>query len=99
MQIIDLAGFDSFLAERALVPERQRPYYVMWVERYLGSPVATRDLRDADKRRYPLSASSEAGGTASEDAERGCGQSASVVLKSVLHRRRAGGVPAFSRLS
>ncbi len=35
MEPIDLQGFDEFLREGRIIPERNRPWCVRWVERFV----------------------------------------------------------------
>ena len=50
MEMADLSTYERFLRERGLVPERQLPFYIGWIKRYLLSSVPSRDLKDDDKR-------------------------------------------------
>jgi integron integrase len=50
MDVVDLQRFDDFLREGRIVPERNRPWCLRWVERFLKSPAAARGDLSAEDR-------------------------------------------------
>ncbi|MFH0766229.1 MAG: integron integrase [Calditrichota bacterium] len=47
--MLDLAGFQDFMIERKLAPERNIPFYVKWVRRFLQTVPPRGDLSLADR--------------------------------------------------
>ena len=62
MEQIDLQGFDDFIKERGIIPDRNRPWCVKWVERFLQSACwQRRDLSDEDRLRLFVDSLSRGG--------------------------------------
>jgi hypothetical protein len=49
MYIIDLQPFEAFVAERDLVPEKYRSFYIRWVRKFLLSEFNAQELAEQDK--------------------------------------------------
>ena len=49
MEGFDLKGFEEFVAERDLVPEAHRSFYVHWVRRFLTAEFNASQLDGKDK--------------------------------------------------
>ncbi len=49
MKQMDLKGFEQFIADRDLVPEEKRSFYVHWVRRLLNSEFSSAELTGKDK--------------------------------------------------
>ena len=49
MEYVDLKGFEAFVAERDLVPEAHRSFYMHWVRRFLRAQFGAEELADKDK--------------------------------------------------
>ena len=49
MEYVDLKEFETFVAERDLVPEAHRSFYVHWVRRFLRAEFGAEELADKDK--------------------------------------------------
>ena len=49
MQCVDLKGFEKFVADRDLVPEAHRSFYLNWVRRFLRSEFSANELSEKDK--------------------------------------------------
>ena len=49
MEQVDLKGFEAFVAERDLVPEAHRSFYMHWVRRFLRAEFGAAELADKDK--------------------------------------------------
>lgn len=49
MEYTSLKGFEEFMAERDLVPEEHRSFYVNWVRRFLNSEFGSSELEERDK--------------------------------------------------
>lgn len=49
MEYTSLKGFEEFMAERDLVPEAHRSFYVNWVRRFLNSEFGSSELEERDK--------------------------------------------------
>ncbi len=51
MELIDLQPFESFIRERSLAPERNIPYYVSWVRRFLQATLPSAAVTSEDRLR------------------------------------------------
>lgn len=51
MKGLSLERFEAYLAQRRLVSERQRPYFVRWVRRFLQGPGRGDGLSPGDRKR------------------------------------------------
>ncbi len=49
MEYVDLKGFEEFVAERDLVPEAHRSFYMHWVRRFLRESFGADELANKDK--------------------------------------------------
>jgi len=49
MDYIDLKPFENFVADRNLVPEKYRPFYLRWIRRFLQSEFNLQELAEKDK--------------------------------------------------
>lgn len=49
MEPVDLKGFEVFVAERNLVPEEKRSFFIHWVRRFLNAEFSSVDLSEKDK--------------------------------------------------
>ena len=52
MEQVDLKGFEAFVAERDLVPEAHRSFYVHWIRRFLRESFGADKL--ANKARWSV---------------------------------------------
>ncbi len=49
MKQMDLKGFEQFIADRDLVPEEKRSFYLHWIRRFLNSEFSSAELTGKDK--------------------------------------------------
>lgn len=49
MEYMDLKGFEEYMADRDVVPEAHRTFYIHWVRRFLNSEFSASELEKQDK--------------------------------------------------